>query len=60
MNPYVGIANAVPASRMPRRLMAVSTSTTITAAPTLWAATKGTAAPRFCTPEETDTATVST
>ena len=42
MKPYVGIANAVPDSRSPRRFIAVSTATAITATPTLCSATNGT------------------
>ena len=38
MNPYVGMANAVPDSRMPRRFSAVSTATAATATPTLCSA----------------------
>jgi hypothetical protein len=60
MKAYVGIANAVPASRMPRRLIAVRTMTTKTATATLCWCANGQAEPRFSTPEETDTATVST
>jgi hypothetical protein len=58
--PYVGMANAVPDSRSPRRFIAVSTATAVTATPTLCSATYGSTAPRLATPEETDTATVST
>ncbi len=60
MKPYVGMANAMPESCRPRRLTAVSRATATTAMSTLWSATKGTTEPRFATPEETDTATVST
>ena len=58
--PYVGMANAVPDSRSPRRFIAVSSTTAVTATSTLWVATNGTTEPRLATPEETDTATVST
>ena len=54
------MANAVPDSRRPRRLIAVSTTTAATAMPTLWVATNGTTEPRLATPAETETATVST
>ena len=60
MNAYVGMANATPASRMPRRFIAASTATTVTATPTGWSRANGQAEPMFATPDETDTATVST
>ena len=54
------MANAMPASLMPRRFIAVSTSTTTTDTPTRCAPTNGIAEPRCSTPDDTDTATVST
>jgi hypothetical protein len=54
------MAKAVPASRMPRRFIALSTITTATATSTLWVAANPHAEPRFSTAEEIDTATVST
>jgi hypothetical protein len=60
MNAYVGIANAVPDSRTPRRFIRVSTTTSTTARATLCGASAVTAEVRFATPAETDTATVST
>ena len=60
MNAYVGMANAVPDSRRPRRLSAVSTATAASAMPTLCSATNGTTEPRLATPAVTDTATVRT
>src|SRR4051812_48910320 len=60
MNPYVGIAKAFPDSRMPRRFNAVSTETITMDASTLCSATHGTADPMLATPDEVDTATVST
>lgn len=60
MKPYVGMANALPDSRTPRRFSAVSTATITTEASTLWLATHGIAEPMFATPDEVDTATVST
>ncbi len=58
MNAYVGMANAVPDSRSPRRLTAVSRTTAPTAKMILFSATNGTTEPRLFTPAETDTATV--
>src|SRR5262249_47262660 len=60
MNAYVGIGKAVPASRIPRRFNAARTATSVSATPTGWSRANGQAAPMFATPEETDTATVST
>ena len=60
MNAYVGTANARPASRMPRRFIAVSTTITTTATSTGCLPANPQAAPRFATPDDTDTATVST
>jgi len=54
------MAKVVPDSLIPRRLTAASSTTAPTATATLWVATKGITAPRFATPDETDTATVST
>src|SRR4029079_4240088 len=60
MKPYVGIAKKAPDSRTPRRFIAASTTTSVTATTTSWPATHGIADPAFWTPDETDTATVST
>jgi hypothetical protein len=60
MNPYVGIANAAPDSRMPRRFIELNTKIAITAMATLCSATQGTTEPRFATPDAVETATVST
>jgi hypothetical protein len=60
MKPYVGIANATPDSRIPRRFIDVSTAIATTEMATLWWATHGTTEPRLATPEAVDTATVST
>ena len=61
MKPYVGMANAVPDSRRPRRLIAVSSDHRDDRDQRPCAsATNGTTEPRLATPEETDTATVST
>jgi hypothetical protein len=55
----VGIANAVPDSRTPRRLSTAITATTTTATSVTCELSAGKAEARFATPEETDTATVS-
>jgi hypothetical protein len=60
MKAYVGMAKAVPASRIPRRFIAVRIAITAMATSTLFSAAKAQADPRFSTPEDTDTATVST
>ena len=59
-NRYVGAANAVPASLMPRRFTAARTTTNATAICTRWACSDGAAEMMLSTPEETDTATVMT
>jgi hypothetical protein len=58
MNAYVGMENAVPDSRRPRRFMAVSKATAPIAMPTRFSATNGTTEPRLLTPADTETATV--
>src|SRR3954451_21066348 len=60
MKAYVGIANAVPDSRKPRRLSSMMTSTMATASSTSCPANEPTAEVMLATPELTDTATVST
>ena len=60
MKAYVGMANAVPDSRMPRRLIAVSKTMAVTAKITLCWAMNGTAEPMLDIAEAIDTATVST
>ncbi len=60
MKAYVGMANAVPASRKPRRFTAVRRAMAVTANSTLCCATNGTAEPMFAAADEIDTATVST
>jgi hypothetical protein len=59
-NAYVGMAKTVPDSRMPRRFISVSSATMPSAAATLFSAIHGIAEPMFSTPDDTDTATVST
>ena len=59
MKQYVGIANAVPDSRTPRRFISAMTTTTTTAMSVTWAPRTGKAEARLATPAETDTATVS-
>jgi hypothetical protein len=59
MNAYVGIANATPDSRTPRRLMAVSSRIATTANATLFSATIGISAPTLAAAAEIETATVS-
>ncbi|SLJ82847.1 Uncharacterised protein [Mycobacteroides abscessus subsp. abscessus] len=56
----MGIANAVPDSRTPRRFTAVSNAMATTANSTLWVATNGMAEPMLEAAEEIETATVST
>ena len=61
MNAYVGMANAVPDSRTPRRLADMSSTTATTAIVDLVAAENARRVDAaFCAPEEIDTATVST
>ncbi len=54
------MAKAMPASLMPRRFSAASTAIRTSDTSTGWSRANPQAEPRFCTPEETDTATVST
>jgi hypothetical protein len=56
----VGIANAVPDSRMPRRFAEASRRIARTAKITLWSLMNGTAEPMLFMAEDIDTATVST
>ena len=56
----MGIANAVPDSRMPRRFSDASTRMAATANSTLCWAMNGTADPMFDIADAIDTATVST
>ena len=60
MNRYVGTANAVPDSFVPRRFSAMSSRTRTDAASASWPTSHGMAEVAFCTPEEIDTATVRT
>jgi hypothetical protein len=60
MKAYVGMANAVPDSRTPRRFSNVMTTTMRIATGARCAAMNGMAAAAFSTPEDTDTATVRT
>ena len=55
-----GIANAAPDSRTPRRFIAVSSPTITTATTASCPRTNSKAEAAFWTPEDTDTATVST
>ena len=57
---YVGVAKASPASLSPRRLMAASTATNMSAITTRCGPRPGTAEMMLSTPEDTDTATVIT
>ena len=54
------MAKNVPDSRTPRRLRAASTSTRMLAHSASCPETNDSAEPAFCTPDETDTATVIT
>jgi hypothetical protein len=56
----VGTAKKVPDSRTPRRLTAARAITRTAATTASWPEIAGIAEAAFCTPEETDTATVST
>ena len=56
----MGIANAAPDSRTPRRFIAVSTATAATPARASWPFSSGIAVAAYCAAELIDTATVST
>ena len=56
----MGIAKNAPDSRTPRRFIAASTSTSTQATVASWPDIDGIAEAAFWTPEDTDTATVST
>ena len=56
----MGIANAVPDSRIPRRFIDANTRIAMTANNTLCVLTNGTADPMFDIAEDIDTATVRT
>ena len=56
----MGIANAVPDSRMPRKFMEAKSRIAMTANNTLCVAMNGIAEPIFDIAEDIDTATVST
>jgi hypothetical protein len=56
----VGIENKVPDSRTPRRLSAINTTTTPAATHASLPSRMGKADLAFCTPDETETATVNT
>ena len=56
----MGNAKKVPDSRMPRRLIAIRTSTADEANSTSWSLRKGMADAAYCAADEIDTATVST
>ena len=58
--PYVGIANTLPDSLIPRRLISASTATSPRDRLTAWGASEGTAETMLATPAATDTATVRT
>ncbi len=60
MNPYVGTAKSAPDSRIPRRFSAASSTIRRHAHSASWCCMNGSADFAFCTPDETDTATVST
>ena len=60
MKAYVGIANAVPDSLMPRRLRDARSRIAATANSTLCWPMKGTAEPMFDIADAIDTATVNT
>jgi hypothetical protein len=60
MNRYVGTANRPPDSRMPRRLMAISSTTSAHATTGSCPLSAGNAEAAYCAPEEIETATVST
>ena len=59
MNRYTGSAKALPDSLTPRRFMAVMKAMTTTATITSLPRTKSSTVAAFCTPELTETATVS-
>ena len=54
------MANSVPDSRTPRRFSAISTRTATAATQASWPSMNGSSDLAFCTPEEIETATVST
>ena len=58
--PYVGIANTLPDSLMPRRFISASTATRPSDRLTAYGARDGTAETMLATPAATDTATVRT
>ena len=60
MKRYVGTAKKVPDSRMPRRLSAVSSTTSPAANVASCPDRMGIAEAAYCAPDEIDTATVST
>ena len=60
MNAYTGTAKALPDSRTPRRFIAVRKMTRPMATWTSWPRNDGIAVAAFCTPDETETATVRT
>ena len=60
MNTYVGNAKKAPDSRMPRRFIAISTTTRTIANVASWPLRVGSAAAAYWAPEEIDTATVMT
>ena len=60
MNAYTGMAKALPDSRTPRRFIAVRKMTSPIATSTSWPRNDGMAVAAFCTPDETETATVRT
>ena len=60
MKTYVGMANAVPDSRTPRRFIAARKTTARTANRTSWPRTAGNALAAYCEAEAIDTATVRT
>ena len=60
MNAYTGTAKALPDSRTPLRFIAVRKTTSPTATSTSCPRSDGMAVAAFCTPDETETATVRT
>ncbi len=60
MNAYVGMANATPDSRTPRRFSAITSRMEATQKNTLCSATIGMAEPMFAIADAVETATVRT
>ena len=60
MNPYVGMAKAIPLSRTPRKFIKVTTKIKTTDVKTKWRLTDGAVEAMFCVAEAIETATVIT